>query len=144
MAKQRKKRRISEAPTSDCLLLCDDVLVSQGKNKHSLMGVIGAIGVTSFPSILGGYVAYARFSNVYAGQKINLKFTSAATDEVLFEGVAEFPGAHDPLGVYTLVVPIRPFTIKQPGRYIFGAYHDGIPIAASPVEIKGPPPEENP
>ena len=33
----------------------------------------------------------------------------------------DMPDDSDPLGVYTLVVPIRPFQIMEPGRYIFSA-----------------------
>ena len=144
MAKRRKKvaKGHSEPPTSDCLLLCDDVLISQGKNKHSLMGVIGGIGVGGFPAVLHGYVAYARFSNVYSGQQIAIRFSSAASDEILFEATAEFPEQSDPLGVYTLVIPIQPFVVREEGRYLFGAYHNDVPVAASPIQIQGPPQAE--
>ena len=135
--KVRRKAKRGEAPTSDCLLLCDDVLISQGKNKHSLMGVIGGIGVTEFPAVLAGYVAYARFSNVYSGSKVEISLISADTEEPLFKARAEFPAQSDPLGVYTLVIQIKPFRVPAPGRYLFGAYHDGVAIATSPIIIQG-------
>jgi hypothetical protein len=142
MAKRRRKKAGGEAPTSDCVLLCDDVLISQGTGKHSLLGVIGGITVAGFPAVLGGYMAYARFSNVYAGQKITLKLISASTEESLLETEISFPAQSEPLGVYTVVTKVPHFIAREPGRYLFGAYHDGIPVATSPIVIVGPPREE--
>jgi hypothetical protein len=133
---KRKKKAAGEAPTSDCLLLCDDVLVSQGKHKHSLMGVISIVGVPELPAVLGGYVAYCRFSNVYAGRKLKFKLSRASTDETLLQMDAEFPAETDPIGVYTLILALPPFAVREPGRYIFGAYDDGVPIAESPIQIQ--------
>lgn len=135
---RRRKKAAGETPTSDCLLLCDDVLISQGKNKHSLIGVIGAVGVSEFPAILGGYVAYCRFSNVYAGRRITFRLSRAATDETLLEADAESPAQTDPIGVYTLILPLKAFVVREPGRYLFGAYDHGVPIAESPIQIEGP------
>src|SRR5438552_10287125 len=83
MAKRKKKsaaKLATEPPTCNCLLLCDDVLVSRRKNKHTLQGVIGAIGVRQFPAVLGVYVAYLRVSNVYGSQKITVRFEKTRTD----------------------------------------------------------------
>jgi len=138
MAKRRKSKSAGlESPTSDCVLLCDDVLISQGKQKHNLIGIIGTIGVMGFPAAIGGYVAYARFRNVYKGKKVSLKFTSASNDESLFELEIPFPEQSNPLGVYTIVVPIAPFVVKEAGNYLFGAYDNGIPIAVSPINVVG-------
>jgi hypothetical protein len=138
MAKRRKGRTTkTESPTSDCVLLCDDVLVSTGKDKHNLVGIIGTIAVAGFPAVIGGYVTYARFRNVYQGKKVTLKFSSASTDESLFELEIPFPPQSNPLGVYTIVLPIPQFVAKEAGNYLFGAYDDGIPIAVSPISLVG-------
>jgi hypothetical protein len=139
MAKRKKKKLGLEGPTSDCLLLCDDVLISQGKNKHNLIGLIGGIAVRNFPAILEGYVAYARFSNVYGGQKITLKLSRGTDDATILEAEVPFPSQSDPLGVYTIVIPVPAFKVEEPGRYLFGAYHNGVPVASSPIIIQGPP-----
>jgi hypothetical protein len=140
MAKSRKKRAGGvESPTSDCVLLCDDVIVSQGKHKHTLVGLIGLIGVPGFPAVIGGYVFYVRLSNVYSGgQKIVLRLSSASTDGTVMETEAMLPKESDPLGVYTLIAALPPFVVNEPGRYLFGAYHNGVPIATSPILIQGP------
>jgi hypothetical protein len=143
MAKRKKKPKSGvESPTSSCVLLCDDVFVSTGKGKHTLSGIIGGVGVSSFPATLGGYVAYVRLSNVYSGgQKILLKLSAADTDQTLMEREEKLPHDSDPLGVYTLVIPVPAFRVTVGGRYIFGAYHNGVPIAVSPIIIQGPPEE---
>ncbi len=76
MAKRRRQIR-GVAPTVNCLLLCDDVLISQGKHKHFLQGIIGQIVVLELPAIIGGYVAYVRFPDVHGDQKVKLAFESA-------------------------------------------------------------------
>lgn len=135
MAKRRRKLR-AVPPTINCLLLCDDVLISQGKGKHFLQGVIGAIGVVNLPAMIGGYVAYVRFSNVHGEQKVKLSFEPAAGGESLFEIEANFSSQSDPLGIYTLVIPVPPFLIAEAGRFMFTASHGGVPLAQSPIEIK--------
>ena len=133
---KRRRKKGAVAPTVNCLLLCDDVLVSRGKDKHFLHGVIGGIGVASLPAPLGGYVAYVRFSNVHGEQKVRLTFEHAGDGESLFEIEASFPAQSDPLGVYTLVIPVPPFEIREAGRYMFTASHGGVPLAQSPIEIR--------
>jgi hypothetical protein len=109
--------------------------MSQGKGKHFLQGIIGAIGVPELPAIIGGFVAYVRLSNVYTGQNVKLTFENAQ-GEALFEISPPFPSQADPLGVHTLIIGIPPFPISEAGRYMFVANHGGIPIASSPVAIR--------
>jgi hypothetical protein len=136
MAKRRPRRAKAEPPTCNCLLLCDDVLISQGRNKHFLQGVIGVIGVLQLPAVIGGYTAYVRVSNVYGAQRINLSFIDGVSDEVLLEANTDFPSHAEPLGVYTIVTPVPPIIVKHEGRYIFLASSRGVPLAQSPIEVK--------
>lgn len=137
MAKEKKQQsHSSEAPTLGCILLCDDVVISQARQKHTLVGVIGGIAVKSLPATVGGYCAYIRFSNMYPGQKVLIRLEHAATADICFEVQADFSTQSDPLGVYTIVLPIGAFEIRHSGRYLFTAIHDGIPIASSPITVK--------
>ena len=137
MAKRvpRKSRRLTEEPTCNCILMCDDVLMS-AKNKHTLAGVIGVIGVAHLPIVLGNYVAYVRISNVYGTQRIRVGLEHTA-EAPLFEFMADLTGPQDPLGVHTLVVPIRPFQVESAGRYFFSARSEnGSLLAGTPILIK--------
>jgi hypothetical protein len=118
------------------------VLISQGKAKHFLQGIIGTIVVPALPAVIGGFVAYVRLCNVYDGQSISLTFENAGSAEILFRFDAELPARSDPLGVYTMILPIPAFEVHERGRYIFSAMHRGIPFAQSPILIVAPP-EEN-
>lgn len=136
MAKRKpKKKATGEPPTCNCLLLCDDVLVSQGKGKHFLQGIIGAIGVPGLPVMLGGYVAYVRLSNVYGSQEVTLQLEEAATEEVLFGMNVKLGAQTDPLGVYNLMIPVPPFVVHRAGTYLFTAVHQGMPITYTPIVI---------
>jgi hypothetical protein len=135
MAK-RKSNPGTESPTCNCILLCDDVLVSVGKGKHFLQGVIGVIAVTKLPAVLGGYVAYVRVSNVYPAQVIEIKLERASDGAVLLDARPTFPPHPDPLGVYTFLAPVPPFRVEEPGRHLFTAYHNGVPFAQTPIEIR--------
>jgi len=140
MAKRRKNagKGHVEAPTSSCLLICDDVLVSTGKNKHFLEGVIGAVGVASVPAVVGPYVAYIRLSNVYGGQEIVLSICNATDDEEVFRVMATSSEKSDPLETHTIILAIPPFEIRETGRYIFSASHGGVPFAQSMITIVVP------
>jgi hypothetical protein len=118
------------------LLLCDDVLISQGKQKHFLNGIIGLIGVKELPATIGGFVAYVRVSNVHGEQSISLVFEHSNGGNPLFSVDVGLPSQSDPLGVYTLVIPIPPFAVLEAGRYMFSVMHGGIPITQSPIEVR--------
>ncbi len=140
MAKKRPKKTPApqESPTCNCIMLCDDVLVSTGKHKHTLAGVIGWIAVQEFPATIGGYVAYIRISNVYGTQSVTVSLEDP-NDSTLLEFRADLVGDRGPLDVHTLVVPIPPFAVKKPGRYVFLAKdRDGLLLAMVPIQIQSP------
>jgi len=136
MAKKKvKKDRVPVAPTCSCLLLCEDVVVSHGTDKHMLQGVIGQITVPSLPTTLGGFVVYIRLSNVHAKQTVKVRFEHADSGEVLWELVAEVINQLDPLQVHTLIARVNAAKIEQAGRYILSANYDGLPVAQTPVLV---------
>jgi len=137
MAKQRgrKKDRVPETPTCNCLVLCDDVVISHAKGKHTLYGIIGNIAPPSLPHIIGPFVAYIQISNIYAQQRVTVSFETGDAGEPQWEFAAEFVSRSDPLQVHTLVARIPPFLIEKPGRYILRANHEGIPLAQTPITI---------
>ncbi len=125
----------TDHPFCNCALLCDDVLESRGRGKHILHGVIGTIAVREFPALVGGYVAYVRITNVKGKRKVSLSFDLARTNEPVFVAETELPDQKDPLGMYTLVVPIPRFAVMEPGRYIFSVKSAGVPLAESPIVL---------
>ena len=131
--RQPRKKKRTESPTCNCLLLCQDVTESKATGKRVLHGIIEVIRATNFPVTVGPFVGFMRLSNVYGQQEVRVSFERAETGESLFEFVATTHPKADPLGVVTSVVPIMPFTIDEPGRYIFSATHDALEIASSPV-----------
>lgn len=144
MAKRHRKikRENAESPSSACLVICDDVLVSQGKNKHILQGVIGTIVVRGVPALIGGYVAYIQLTNVYPNQEIKLCLRDE-DENAIFESEAKSPPRNvDPLAVETLILPIPFFPITSAGRYTFRAEHDGVPFAVCPITVVDQAPKE--
>lgn len=139
MAKRKTKHPNSApppiAPTCSCLLLCEDVVVSHGSDKHMLQGVIGQIAVPTLPATIGGYVVYIRLSNVHAKQTVRVKFEHADTGEVLWELAAEVINQLDPLQVHTLIARLGAAKVEHSGRYILSTNFDGVPLAQTPVLI---------
>jgi hypothetical protein len=149
MAKKgRSKSRAgtAEPPTCNCILLCDDVVISQGKGKHTLHGVIGTIVVPGLPAVLSafpnGYVAYVRVQNVYGNKMLEVTLDEAASGDPVFKFRADLPDKKDPLDVYTVCVPVIPFVIERAGLYWFTARCDGGILAQSPIRIVAPPTPE--
>ena len=136
MAKKRQRRSKDsppETPTCNCVLLCDDVVVS-AKGKHTLIGIIGTIFVQKIPAIIGGYVAYVRISNVYQSQSVRVSLDHADSGKSAFEFNVPLQQA-DPLGVYTVIAPIPAFSVDAVGRYVFQAESRGEILAQSPIAI---------
>ena len=134
MARKKATKATAESPTSSCLLICDEVTLGIGRDRHTLHGVVNVITVDEKPAKVGPFVAYVRLSNVYPSQKIELKFCTAGEDEV-FRMDAEAPKTSDPLGVHTLILVIPQFTVEAGGRYIFSVSHGGVPFATSPIQV---------
>lgn len=135
MAKRRspQKKSLPEAPTCNCVLLCDEVTQS-AKGKHSLHGVIGIIAAPTIPAWIGGYVTYVRISNVYGLQTVRISLDRADDGvEVMAFDVQLNPP--DPLGVHTIVAVLPPFKVDQPGRYLFEAKSGQLALASSPIQI---------
>lgn len=145
MAKKRPKatKGTAEAPTSSCLLLCDDVLMSVGKSKSILQGVVDYIAVPSVPAVVGPYVAYVRLSNVYAHAEIVLRFCHVDSDDEVFSLNARAPEGSNPLGTHTLILRLPPFPVSEVGKHTLQALHGGIAFAESPIMIVIPTAEEN-
>lgn len=135
MAKRKGKTTRSGSPTCSCLLLCEDVIVSHGKDKHTLTGIIGAMAAPRFPAVLGNFVAYVRVSNVHLQQSVVVSF-EAPDGSTCWEIEAEFVNANLPLDVYTLVARIPPFQARNPGRYMLKAAHAGVPLAHTPIQVQ--------
>lgn len=148
MGKKRAKTvrdGTSASPTCSCLVLCDDVVVSHGRGKHRLDGIIGAMNVPFVPHPVAGGVVYARVSNVHQNQKLTVTLVRADDDhEPLWEIEAEFVNRNEPLDVHTLVAKVPPFVAHRAGRYLLEARHKGVPIASVPIMIQAafasPPP----
>ncbi len=134
--------RLTEPPTCNCALLCNDVIVRHSRDMHTLEGVIGNIGVKQFPGVIGGSVCYVRLSNVYPSQTVRIALEDAGDGEDLFSFDIILPSKSDPLGVYTIIQRIPAFGVASPGRYMFTASSKGIPLAQSPIMIQGPPAQE--
>lgn len=139
------RRAPSVSPTCSCLVLCDDVVVSHGRDKHRLEGIIGAMNVPFVPHPVAGGVVYARVSNVHQNQRLTVTLVRADDDhQPLWEIEAEIVNRNEPLDVYTLMARVPPFMVKHAGRYLLEARHKGIPIASVPIMIRAafpaPPP----
>jgi len=136
MAKKRKKPGgATEAATCHCLLLCQDFVEWKATGRHELHNIVGTLLAKEFPAVFGPFIVYIRLSNVYGEQLVNFSLQNADTEEKLIEFTARTHPQANPLGVVTTVVPIPPFEIRTPGRYILEASHSGIPIAVSPIDV---------
>lgn len=140
MAKRKKKatKNTSEAPTSSCLLLCEDVTVSLRNNLHTLHGVVSEMFVPRVPTMSGVGVAYIRFSNVYANQQIVLTIEHAETQKRVYIFPTQAPPDSDPLGNIVIILRIPPFEISHSGRYIFSANHNDISFAECVITVRAP------
>ena len=125
----------AEPPTSSCLLLCEDILLSPSRDKHYLHGVIGKITAPKLPATIGPFSAYVRLSNVYANQQIRIEFSHSSSNDPIFSLQALSPQVSDPLAVHTMILAIPPMKLKKPGRYIFSASHAGVPFATTAIEV---------
>lgn len=143
MAKKQRptgaRPRRYDPPTCNCLLLCDDVIISHLMQKHVLQGVVGAVLVASVPAAIGPFVAYIRLSNVHSSEQIDFSFVNSEDNAVLLAFNAKSPEKSDPLGVYTFMVNIPRIPVEKEGRYLFEAKSREELLAQTPVLVTIPP-----
>jgi len=138
MARKKKKatKHTAEAPTSSCLLLCEDVTVSVASDKHTLKGVISEMFSPVIPYRTGTAAAYLRLSNLYANQQIIVRFENVETAEVLFQFDVQASDNSDPLGTHVIILKIPSFVIPRAGRYNLCAIHNNLPFAESMITVR--------
>ena len=139
MAKKKRPvaKKIAEAPTSSCLIFCEDVTISVGKQLHTLHGVITDMYIPQLPALTGVGVVYMRLRNVYANQQFSLRFANLDSSEVLFEFGAQSGEASDPLGNHVIILNVPPFIMPCAGRYVFSAVHGDTTFAECVINVIG-------
>ncbi len=139
-----KRGGSSGTPTCSCLVLCDDVVISHGRDKHRLEGIIGSMNVPFVPHPIAGSVVYVRISNVHQHEKVSVSLVRADDNQPLWVIEAEIVNLNEPLNVHTLVAKVPPFMVDKAGRHLLEAKHKGVPIASVPIMIQAafpsPPP----
>ena len=134
-AKTKAPSRHTGNPTCNCILLCDNIVVSHADDKHNLLGVIGAITLPPRMMAVGPFVVYVRLSNVHANQKVEVCFEDAESETRIWAFVAELVNRNDPLAVYTLLSRVPAFLVPRAGRYLLSAKHGGVALAQTPIQI---------
>jgi len=138
MAKRKKPiKPPEEAPTSSCVLLCQDVTISVVAGMHTLHGVVSEMHAPSLPITAGAGVVYVRFSNWYSSQEIILRFMHIETEEVVFQLGARSPAGSNPLADNPIIIRIPPFVLTRAGRYSLGALHHDLVVAESVITVFG-------
>lgn len=138
----RLKKQVAQV-TCSCLVLCDDVVISHARGKHTLAGIIGGIGVAQLGAMAGPYVAYVRLSNVHTDQRVTVGL-ERPSGTLLWEFEAQLVNRNDPLAVHTLIAHIPGFLVDEPGRHMLIARHENVPVAQAPIEVMIPPSTPSP
>ncbi|GEM_PF-6577295 len=133
MSKRNVKAK-THAPTCSCLLLCDDVVVTHAHDKHNLMGIVGSIFVRELPGHVGGFVAYARTSDLHGTEEVELVIRRPSDNEPVMKIRATFQ-SDTPLNVQTLVARVPPLLVEEAGRYMFSAESNGSILAQTPINV---------
>ncbi len=138
MAKGKRTSSRAKSParvTCSCLVLCDEVVQTHARDKHTLQGIIGAMVAPSIQPIAGPFVAYLRLSNVHSDERVTVALESPSGEKV-WEFEAQLLNRNDPLAVHTLIARIGQFRLPASGRHMLVASHDGVPVAQSPIEVR--------
>lgn len=139
MAKRRSRAKAAapETPTCHCLLICDDVLESKARRKLTLVGVVDGVLATKFPALVGGFVVYARLSNIYGDQKVYLEIGRADETGPKLQCPA-IVKARDPLGVATIITTVPAIPVDRPGRFMLSLmWHNQAIIQQMGFQIVG-------
>jgi hypothetical protein len=121
--------------TCNCALLCDDVLQSHIKGKHTLVGIIGAIVTPSVPTAFGPCMCYVRLANLVTAKTIVVSLEHADSAEEVLSFQVDVPEQDHPLGVCTIVAPLPPMALDKAGPYLFSVKSDGFLLAQSPIAV---------
>lgn len=104
-------------------MVCDHIIVEQGTNKKSLIGVFNNIGSTSFPVIHPQMSIFVAMTNGRGRLPTTLRFVRESDQKEIFSAAGEvlFPSPND---VVELVFNIVQAPFEEPGLYTFEVYCD--------------------
>ena len=112
-----------ERPIGQALLVCDHIIVEEGTNKKSLIGVFNNIGSSNFPVIHPQMSVFAAMTNGRSTLPTKLRFIREGDQKEIFaaEGMVEF---QSPNAVVELVFKLVNVPFEQAGLYTFELYCD--------------------
>lgn len=124
-----KKETRANKPVPQCLamILCDQIIVEQGTNKHVLIGTFSQISVAKLPAVhpaMWVFIALTEGRGEYNGL---LKLLHAETNQVLFEAAGPL-GFENPLQVLEIRMLIPPIRFEEPGVHCLDLYVDGAQV----------------
>lgn len=114
----------SEQPMAQALLVCDHIIVEQGTNKKSLIGIFNTIASANFPMTHTRMSVFASLTNGRGSLPAMLRFVRVSDEKEIFshKGQVEFP---DPNQVIELVFNLVNTPFEEPGLYTFELLCDG-------------------
>ena len=74
------------------LILCDKVIIEQGTQRQTLIGIINDISVDEFPNGYGPVALYVRATGFTPQSVVRITFQHSGSSELLFDGKSEILG----------------------------------------------------
>jgi len=126
---------MNNIPSVLAILLCDWIIIEQGTEKKTLVGVFENLKSTGFP-VVRPMGFYARLTDLEGHYHFTLRIVRLNGDKEDFMAGAEFNfKSDDRLGTLELALnlPAVPFT--EPGRYEFQLSADGIYLGRAAMNV---------
>ena len=127
---------MSSVPSVLAILLCDSIIVEQGSNKKTLVGVFTHVNAASFPALLKmGF--YARLTDLEGDYRFEVRIVrlEGNAEDLMAGAETEFK-ADDRLAILDLALNLPPMPFPGPGRYEFQLFADSVYIGRATLYLQ--------
>ena len=122
-------------PTVTAMLVCDQIVVEQGTNKKSLIGVFEVINALGFPTFVPRLSVYVRLVDASGKYPFKLRLVKLK-DETMVADVDLEANISDQAHASELVFNFIGLGIPEPGKYEFQLYTRDIYLHRVTMEIQ--------
>ena len=107
-------------PEVKAMLVCDNVIIEQGTNKYSVIGIFENIIAPNFPYIHGSLSIFINFTSALGKYKFRLELVEVDNNVTVgYSEISETEYYEDKLASKKLVFALSGLKFDRPGKYEF-------------------------
>ncbi len=124
-------------PSVIAILTCEKIIIEQGSNKKSLIGVFGQLLTPQVP-VVGSFGFYARLTDAEGDYTFKVEIVYANENKPIVRFGTELLQVTDRLGFVELALSVPPVSFPSFGRYELQLYGNEVYLGHVTIDVIQP------